>query len=538
MASIPSRSARRFSSTAWPLLGARTLSPRQSIPTVRYCLHRDNTCHNNQLRQRNYSLCTPKAARPSLAAYCSGDVASKRTYVKGTKPASAVETSIKLEETFDHQASIGRPPVDLAIDPAAMMSPEAGILKQATIMDSGSRPIYLDMQATTPTDPRVLDAMLPYMTGQYGNPHSRTHAYGWETDTAVEAARAHVASLIGADPKEIIFTSGATESNNMSVKGVARFYGAKKKHIITTQTEHKCVLDSCRHLQDEGFEITYLPVQKNGLIDLKDLENALRPDTALISIMAVNNEIGVIQPVEEIGQMCRARKVFFHTDAAQAVGKIPVDVNKWNVDLMSISGHKIYGPKGIGACYVRRKPRVRLDPLITGGGQERGLRSGTLPAPLVIGLGEACRIAIEELQYDHDHVSRLSQKLKDGLLAMEHTTLNGDENRHYPGCVNVSFAYVEGESLLMALKDIALSSGSACTSASLEPSYVLRALGNSDDSAHSSIRFGIGRFTTEKEIDYVLSAVRDRVGFLRELSPLWELVQEGVDLNTIEWSQH
>ncbi|KAK6526263.1 cysteine desulfurase [Orbilia ellipsospora] len=529
MASIPSRSAKRLSSpAAWSLLGARTLPPRPLIPMARSCLRQQQRHFSNS---RNYTTVR-------LAASDAHKIVAKRTYVTETKPASAVEATLKLGESLDQNPSIGKPPVDLAIDPAAMMSPEAGILKQATIMDSGSRPIYLDMQATTPTDPRVLDAMLPYMTGQYGNPHSRTHAYGWETDNAVEAAREHVASLIGANPKEIIFTSGATESNNMSVKGVARFYGAKKKHIITTQTEHKCVLDSCRHLQDEGFEITYLPVQSNGLISLQDLENAFRPDTALVSIMTVNNEIGVIQPMEEIGQMCRARKVFFHTDAAQAVGKIPVDVNKWNVDLMSISGHKIYGPKGIGACYVRRKPRVRLDPLITGGGQERGLRSGTLPAPLVIGLGEACKIAKEDLQYDHDHVGRLSKKLRDGLLAMEHTMLNGDPEKHYPGCVNVSFAYVEGESLLMALKDIALSSGSACTSASLEPSYVLRALGNSDDSAHSSIRFGIGRFTTDREIDYVLRAVKDRVGFLRELSPLWELVQEGIDLNTIEWSQH
>ncbi|KXL42176.1 MAG: hypothetical protein FE78DRAFT_192235 [Acidomyces sp. 'richmondensis'] len=421
-----------------------------------------------------------------------------------------------------------------------MMSPAAGILKQATVMDEGTRPIYLDMQATTPTDPRVLDAMLPFFTGLYGNPHSRTHAYGWETDKAVEQARAHIAELIGADPKEIIFTSGATESNNMSIKGVARFFkrSGKKNHIITCQTEHKCVLDSCRHLQDEGFEVTYLPVQPNGLIRVEDLEKAIRPETALVSIMTVNNEIGVVQPVEDIGKLCRSRKVFFHTDAAQAVGKIPIDVNKMNVDLMSISGHKIYGPKGIGACYVRRRPRVRIDPIISGGGQERGLRSGTIAPPLVIGFGEAARIAKEEMEYDSKRISALSKKLTSGLLALEHTSLNGDPTRHYPGCVNISFAYVEGESLLMALKDIALSSGSACTSASLEPSYVLRALGNSDESAHSSIRFGIGRFTTEEEVDYVVKAVRDRVGFLRELSPLWELVQEGIDLKTIEWSQH
>jgi len=430
------------------------------------------------------------------------------------------------------------PTTGMAAD--AMMSPAAGILKQATVMDEGTRPIYLDMQATTPVDPRVLDAMLPFMTGLYGNPHSRTHAYGWETEKAVEQARKHIADLIGADPKEIIFTSGATESNNMSIKGVARFFkrGGKKNHIITCQTEHKCVLDSCRHLQDEGFEVTYLPVEESGLINMELLEKAMRPETALVSIMTVNNEIGVVQPVNEIGKLCRSKKIFFHTDAAQAVGKIPIDVNEMNVDLMSISGHKIYGPKGIGACYVRRRPRVRLDPIISGGGQERGLRSGTLSPPLAIGMGEAARICQEEMPYDSKRIAYLSKRLKDGLLSLDHTHLNGDPTRHYPGCVNVSFSYVEGESLLMALKDIALSSGSACTSASLEPSYVLRALGNSDESAHSSIRFGIGRFTSEAEIDYVLKAVSERVNFLRELSPLWELVQEGIDLNTIEWSQH
>lgn len=413
-------------------------------------------------------------------------------------------------------------------------------VQEAEIVQSpeASRPIYLDMQATTPTDPRVLDVMLKYYTEHYGNPHSRTHAYGWETDTAVEEARTHVANIIGADPKEIIFTSGATESNNLSIKGVARFYKNKKRHIITTQTEHKCVLNACRSLQDDGFEITYLPVQTNGLVDLKELEAAIRPDTAIVSVMSVNNEIGVIQPIAEIGKICRSRKVFFHTDAAQAVGKIPIDVNAMNIDLLSISGHKIYGPKGVGALYVRRRPRVRLDPLISGGGQERGLRSGTLAPPLIAGIGEACRIAKNEMEYDDRHITRLSNKLKDGILALEHTSLNGDPEKHYPGCINISFAYVEGESLLMALKDIALSSGSACTSASLEPSYVLRALGADDALAHSSIRFGIGRFTTDAEIDYVLKAVTDRVNFLRELSPLWEMVQEGIDLNSIEWSGH
>ncbi|KAL8815981.1 MAG: hypothetical protein Q9223_004939 [Gallowayella weberi] len=489
-------------------------------------------------------LCRPS---PHRAAACCAKPHSHRTYVSTSKPDKA-EVNVDTTIRADHNAFISQtgalpenikmPGSGMSAD--AMMSPAAGILKQATIMDEGTRPIYLDMQATTPTDPRVLDAMLPFLTGLYGNPHSRTHAYGWETESAAEEARQHIADLIGANSKEIIFTSGATESNNMSIKGVARFFGrsGKKKHLITTQTEHKCVLDSCRHLQEEGFEITYLPVQHNGVIDLKELEAAIREDTALVSIMTVNNEIGVIQPMKEIGQLCRSKKVFFHTDGAQAVGKMPINVDEWNVDLMSISAHKLYGPKGIGACYVRRRPRVRLDPIISGGGQERGLRSGTLAPALVVGFGEACRIAKEEMEYDSKRIRALSSRLLSGLLAMEHTSQNGDPERHYPGCVNVSFAYVEGESLLMALKDIALSSGSACTSASLEPSYVLRALGNSDESAHSSIRFGIGRFTSESEIDYVLKAVKERVSFLRELSPLWELVQEGVALDSIQWSQH
>jgi len=495
--------------------------------------------------------CSRRQSSSIIARPCSiaaPRLVQRRNYVSESKPSQAqvadVESAIKadqkkfIQQSGNLPSQVKMPGTEMTAD--TMMSPAAGILKQATVMDHGSRPIYLDAQATTPVDPRVLDAMLPFLTGLYGNPHSRTHAYGWETEKAAEQAREHVAALIGADPKEIIFTSGATESNNMSIKGVARFFGrsGKKKHIITSQTEHKCVLDSCRHLQDEGFEVTYLPVESNGLVDLKQLEEAIRPETALVSIMTVNNEIGVIQPMKEIGQLCRSKKVYFHTDGAQAVGKIPIDVNEWNVDLMSISSHKIYGPKGMGACYVRRRPRVRIDPIISGGGQERGLRSGTLAPHLVVGFGEACRIAKEEMEYDTKRIDFLSKRLTDGLLSMEHTSLNGDPNRRYPGCVNVSFAYVEGESLLMALKDIALSSGSACTSASLEPSYVLRALGNSDESAHSSIRFGIGRFTTTSEIDYVLKAVRERVTFLRELSPLWELVQEGVDLNTIEWSQH
>ncbi|ODV90379.1 hypothetical protein CANCADRAFT_31366 [Tortispora caseinolytica NRRL Y-17796] len=415
---------------------------------------------------------------------------------------------------------------------------EASINRDTSIAPNEGRPIYLDMQATTPVDPRVLDVMLKYYTGMYGNPHSKSHAYGWEAETGVEEARANIAKLINADPKEIIFTSGATESNNMVIKGVARFYKNSKRHIITCRTEHKCVLDSCRHLQDEGFDVTYLPVSENGLIDLAQLEAAIRPDTSLVSIMTVNNEIGVIQPIHEIGKICRKHKVFFHTDAAQAVGKIPIDVNADNIDLLSISGHKIYGPMGIGACYVRRRPRVRLEAIINGGGQERGLRSGTLAAPLVAGFGEAARICSQEMDYDHRYISKLSKKLVDGLSQVREVVRNGDPEHHYPGCVNMSFAYIEGESLLMALKDIALSSGSACTSASLEPSYVLHALGADDTLAHSSIRFGIGRFTTEAEIDYVIQAVSDRVQFLRELSPLWEMVQEGIDLNTIQWTEH
>lgn len=402
-----------------------------------------------------------------------------------------------------------------------------------------TRPIYLDLQATTPVDPRVLDAMLPYFTDQFGNPHSRTHAYGWEAEQGVEDARRHVADLIGADSKDIIFTSGATETNNMAIKGVARFHKEKKKHVITLQTEHKCVLDSCRKLGEEGFDITYLPVQQNGIVSLDVLEAAIRPDTSLVSIMTVNNETGVIQPIKEIGVLLRKhRGVYFHTDAAQAAGKIPLDVNDMNIDLMSISGHKLYGPKGVGAAYVRRRPRVRLDPIFSGGGQERGLRSGTLPTALVVGLGEAARIAKQEMKRDHARVKELSDRLVRSINSqVDHVVRNGDANG-YPGCVNLSFAYVEGESLLMALKDIALSSGSACTSASLEPSYVLRALGAAEDMAHSSLRFGIGRFTTEAEVDFVVNHIIRTVQRLREMSPLWEMVQEGIDINTINWSQH
>ncbi|XP_043542764.1 cysteine desulfurase, mitochondrial [Chiloscyllium plagiosum] len=401
------------------------------------------------------------------------------------------------------------------------------------------RPLYLDFQATTPMDPRVLDAMLPYLVSAYGNPHSRTHAYGWESEAAVEKARKQTADLIGADPREVIFTSGATESNNIAIKGVARFYKAKKKHIITSQTEHKCVLDSCRMLETEGFDVTYLPVKTNGLVDLKELEEAIRPDTSLVSIMTVNNEIGVKQPIDEIGRICQAKKVFFHTDAAQAVGKIPLDVNKMKIDLMSISGHKLYGPKGVGAFYIRRRPRVRVEAIQSGGGQERGLRSGTVPTPLVVGLGAACEVAQQEMEYDHKHVSSLAKRLVMKIMnGLPDVVMNGDAEQRYPGCINLSFAYVEGESLLMALKDVALSSGSACTSASLEPSYVLRAIGADEDLAHSSIRFGLGRFTTEEEVDYTAEKCIQHVQRLREMSPLWEMVQEGVDLKNINWSQH
>ncbi|KAL3894418.1 MAG: hypothetical protein SGCHY_005284 [Lobulomycetales sp.] len=403
---------------------------------------------------------------------------------------------------------------------------------------SDQRPVYLDFQATTPMDPRALDAMMPYLTGRFGNPASKTHQYGWESEEAVENARKEIAALIGADPKEIIYTSGATESNNLSVKGVARFYKKTKKHIITTQTEHKCVLDSCRVLQEEGFDVTYLPVKKSGLIDLEDLKRAIRPDTSLVSIMAVNNEIGVIQPIKEIGRICRENKIFFHTDAAQAVGKVPLDVNELNVDLMSISAHKIYGPKGIGALYVRRKPRVRLEPLMSGGGQERGLRSGTVPTPLCVGFGEACRIARVDMEADSKRIKMLSERLITGIMSKVPDVVRNGQDSVYCGCVNLSFAYVEGESLLMALKEIALSSGSACTSASLEPSYVLRALGADDEMAHSSIRFGIGRFTTVEEIDFVVDRVIKHVEKLRSMSPLWEMVQEGIDLKSIKWDHH
>jgi cysteine desulfurase len=352
-------------------------------------------------------------------------------------------------------------------------------------------------------------------------------------------SRAQIADLIGADAKEIVFTSGATESNNISVKGVGRFYKGKKNHVITTQIEHKCVLDSCRQLESEGFEVTYLPVGTNGRIDLEQFEASIKPTTSLASIMMVNNEIGVVQPVKEIGEICRKNKVFFHTDAAQAVGKIPVDVNDMKIDLLSISGHKVYGPKGVGALYVRRRPRVRVEPIQSGGGQERGLRSGTVPTPLAVGLGHACELAQKEMDYDKKHIDRLSKRMKDTIMAaLPNVILNGDPEHTYSGCLNLSFAFVEGESLLMALKDVALSSGSACTSASLEPSYVLRAIGADEDLAHSSIRFGIGRFTTQEEVDYTAQRAIKEVQRLREMSPLWEMFEDGVDIKSIQWTQH
>ena len=400
-------------------------------------------------------------------------------------------------------------------------------------------PVYLDYQATTPTDRRVVEAMLPYFTEIFGNPHSRSHAYGWEAEAAVEHARGQIAHLIGANAKEIIFTSGATESNNLALKGVARFYKDRKNHIITCVTEHKCVLDSCRHLEMEGFDITYLPVQPNGLIDLNRLKDAITDKTVMVSIMSVHNEIGVIQPIAEIGAICRERKVFFHTDAAQAVGKIPLDVEAMNIDLMSISGHKLYGPKGIGVLYVRRRPRVRLEALISGGGQERGMRSGTLPTPLCVGMGEACRIAEAEMGAEAERLHMLRDRFYNGITEqLADVFLNGDLENRIPGNLNISFAYVEGEGLMMGIKDLAVSSGSACTSASLEPSYVLRALGVDVELAHTSLRIGLGRFTTEEEVDFAVELIVGEVNRLRQMSPLWEMAQEGIDLKSIEWAEH
>ena len=404
-------------------------------------------------------------------------------------------------------------------------------------------PIYLDYQSTTPIDPRVIDVMTKSMKEDIGNPHSRTHSYGWKSEELVEIARRQVADLIGADPKEIFFTSGATESNNISIKGVARFYkNSGKNHIISNLTEHKCVINSARDLEAEGFETTFLPVKQDGLIDLKKLEEAITDKTAIVSIMAVNNEIGTIQPIKEIGEICRKKGVYFHTDAAQAFGKIPLDVNDMKIDLMSISGHKIYGPKGIGALYMRRKPRVRIKPIFSGGGQERGIRSGTIPTFLAVGLGEAAKIAKEEMTKDYAHIKKLSQRLYDGVQKATHVYLNGptieNEDQRYIGNLNFSFAGIEGESMIMAIKDLAVSSGSACTSSSLEPSYVLHSLGVEDELAHTSIRFGIGRFTTEEEIDFAIDTLNQKIDKLRNLSPLWEMMQEGIDIKSIKWASH
>ena len=399
--------------------------------------------------------------------------------------------------------------------------------------------IYLDYSATTPVDPRVAAKMIPYLTEQYGNPASRSHPYGWEAEKAVEEARGHVAALVGADPKEIVFTSGATESNNLAIKGAANFYaGTKGKHIITVRTEHKAVLDTVREMERQGFEATYLNVQENGLIDLDVFRAAIRPDTVLVSVMLVNNEIGVIQDIEAIGNICREKGIIFHVDAAQATGKMPINLAKLPVDLMSFSAHKTYGPKGIGALYVQRKPRVRLEAQMHGGGHERGMRSGTLATHQIVGMGEAFRIAKEEMAAESERIRMLRDRLYAGFSDMEEVHLNGDMERRVPHNLNVSFNFVEGESLIMAIKDLAVSSGSACTSASLEPSYVLRALGRSDELAHSSIRFSIGRFTTEAEIDYAIKLLHEKIGKLRELSPLWEMFKEGVDLNTVQWAAH
>jgi cysteine desulfurase len=399
-------------------------------------------------------------------------------------------------------------------------------------------PIYLDYSATTPVDPRVAQKMIPYLTEFFGNPASRSHAFGWKAEEAVEEARGHVAALIGADPKEIVWTSGATEGNNLAIKGAAMFNRSRGKHLITQKTEHKATLDTMRELERQGFECSTLEVEENGLVDLKKFEAALRPDTVVASIMMVNNEIGVVQPIAEIGELCRARGIVFHCDAVQAAGKIPIDLATLKVDLLTITAHKMYGPKGVGALYVRRKPRVRIEPQIHGGGHERGFRSGTLATHQIVGFGEAARIAKLEMGSDNERIRALRDRLWRGLASMEAVVLNGDLEKRIPGNLNVSFNYVEGESLIMAIKDIAVSSGSACTSASLEPSYVLRALGRSDELAHSSIRFTLGKFTTAEEIDYAVNLVRTKVAKLRELSPLWEMYKDGVDLNTVQWAAH
>ena len=399
-------------------------------------------------------------------------------------------------------------------------------------------PVYLDYAATTPVDKRVAEKMIPYLTETFGNPASNSHAFGWEAEEAVEKARADIAALINADPKEIIFTSGATESDNLAIKGAANFYKTKGKHLITVKTEHKAVLDTMRELERQGFEVTYLGVQENGLIDLEELKAAIREDTILISVMWVNNEIGVVQDIPAIGEICRERKIIFHVDAAQACGKVPVDVEAAKVDLLSMSGHKVYGPKGIGALYVRRKPRVRLEAQMHGGGHERGFRSGTLPTHQIVGMGEAFRIAKEELEQDIAHYRKLRDIFLKGIEGIEEVYINGDLEHRAPNNLNVSFNFVEGESLIMAVKELAVSSGSACTSASLEPSYVLRALGRNDELAHSSLRITFGRMTTEEEVKFAAELIKSKIGKLRELSPLWEMFKDGIDLNSIEWAAH
>jgi len=403
-----------------------------------------------------------------------------------------------------------------------------------------SIPIYMDYSATTPVDERVAEKMCAYLTrqGHFGNPASRSHEFGWKAEAAVDEARAQVARLVNADPREIVWTSGATESDNLAIKGAAHFYRKQGGHIITLKTEHKAVLDSCRQLEREGYEVTYMEPEPSGLLDLAKLEAAMRNDTVLVSVMHVNNEIGVIQDIAAIGELCRDRRIIFHVDAAQSAGKVPIDLEKLKVDLMSFSAHKIYGPKGIGALYVRRKPRVRLEAQMHGGGHERGLRSGTLPTHQIVGMGEAFRIAGEEMEEENRRIRILRDRLWNGLNEMEEVYLNGDMDQRVPHNLNASFNYVEGESLIMALKDMAVSSGSACTSSSLEPSYVLRALGRNDELAHSSIRFTIGRYTTQEEIDYIIARVREKVTRLRELSPLWEMYKDGVDLNSVKWAAH
>ena len=399
-------------------------------------------------------------------------------------------------------------------------------------------PIYLDYSATNPCDPRVVDAMIPWLREHFGNPASRSHAWGWEAEAAVEKAREQVADLIGADPREIVWTSGATESNNLALKGAAHFYKGKGKHIITVKTEHKAVLDTCRELERQGFEVSYLDVQADGLLDLEVFKAAIRPDTILASVMFVNNEIGVVQDIPAIGAICRAKGVIFHVDAAQATGRIDIDMAQLPVDLMSLTSHKTYGPKGIGALFVRRKPRIRIEAQIHGGGHERGMRSGTLPTHQIVGMGEAYRIAKAEMHAENERIRALQQRLLKGLSDMEEVFLNGHPEKRVPHNLNMSFNFVEGESLIMGIKGVAVSSGSACTSASLEPSYVLRALGRSDELAHSSLRMTIGRWTTEEEIDYAVQTIRENVARLRELSPLWEMHKDGIDLNSIQWAAH